>query len=97
MDNIEKMGKILYDCLSNDQKMQMYKDMIHNVRDNTISRARLFNNESLSNTENFLKKELDNDYFNPELKQTKDVRLLVLNKNLELYKNKYLDISSKKV
>jgi len=97
MDNIEKMGKLLYDCLSNDQKMQMYKDMIHNVRDNTISRARLFNNESLSNIENFLKKELDNDYFNPELKQTKDVRLLVLNKNLELYKNKYLDISIKKV
>ena len=97
MDNIEKMGKLMYDCLSNEQKMQMYRDMIHTVRDNTISRARIFNNESLSNIEKLLKEELDNDYFNPELKQIKEVRLLILNKNLELYKNKYLDISSNKV
>ncbi len=92
MDNIEKVGNILYNVLSKEQKMQMYRNIIDNVRDNTICKIHKFNKETLSILEQLLKDELVEDYFLPELKQTIEVRLLVLNKNLELYKNKYLDI-----
>jgi len=99
MDNIEIMSKLIYDFMTKEQKIQLYKDMIHTVRDNTICKSRYvkFNNESLNIIENFLKEELDNDYFNPEVKQVIETRILILNKNLELYKNKYLDISIKKI
>lgn len=92
MDNIEKVGNTLYNVLNKEQKMQMYRDIIDNVRDNTICKIHKFNKETLSILEQLLKDELVEDYFLPELKQTIEVRLLVLNKNLELYKNKYLDI-----
>ena len=94
---MEKLMNTLFYYLTEGQKQQINSIIIDTIKNNTISKSYNFNKETLSIIEHLIKEELGNDYFSPELKQTREVRLLMLNKNLELYKNKYLDISSKKV
>jgi len=84
---MEKQINTLFYYLTLGQQQQINSIIIDTLKNNTISKTHKFNKETLSIIEQLLKDELGNDYFNPELKQTREVRLLMLNKNLELYKN----------